>query len=751
MPTWPARIGQDRRAALFVLALAGVSMAAAALAARVTFGLDGWLWNLDMPKIHYPLAAFYHQALVEGRLPLWEPDLGLGFPLYAEGQIGAFYPPNWILFQFEPLAAMDLSRLLHLAMTGVGTGLLALRLSGSRTGALLAAAAIVLCAATTTKLQWWNMTAAFAWAPWVLLAISARRPPRRGELVAAGVLWGLQALTGHPQTWMLTGLAAGVLLVRRPWPEALGRLLVLGALGVAIGAAQLIPTYMLLGLSNRAEGLPPNELFGNATTVFDVLGVGFANAFALTVDGAWDYVTNWYPDGQFTLLNAGLYLGLPVLALAGVGAAMRRSRRWLALAGVMLAIPVLAAFQPAVWSELPILNGLRSPVRSYMFVSLALIVVASVGVARLDWRRPAPFKWAFLAVATVVVAYLAVVVLAAYVPAAFDQLTVLSWWTIPPEAIEGIRLKAIAALTAPWPFIAEIGLVLVLAILLTRGLPRGAGAVVAALAFVPLVALGPAPNPTRPADELSFADETFVQMLQAENAHRILTIAPPSWYPGMPDQLAAAGVPDIAMFSSLNFQTVDQLVRDLRAEDADGSLRRAVGIDRVVTFGEPCEGPRRAQDVSQNAYACGVDGTTAPPYWIPPEAVSFQSDLAPDATVDPVLAVAEAVPARTVNLSTTRHEIVIDAPSEGYVWFDSAWWPSRRVTVDGAEAADYFAMGGHLVLVPGGTHTVVAELTLREVQLGAFAGVVAFAVAIGWAWLPARRRRGSRGYASRSR
>jgi hypothetical protein len=125
--------------------------------------------------------------------------------------------------------------------------------------------------------------------------------------------------------------------------------------------------------------------------------------------------------------------------------------------------------------------------------------------------------------------------------------------------------------------------------------------------------------------------------------------------------------------------------------------------------------------------------------------VTFQSDLGPDASVDPALAAAEAVPSRTADLSTTRHEIVIDAPSEGYVWFDSAWWPSWRVTVDGAEVADYFAMGGHLVLVPSGTHTVVSELTLGEVRLGAVAGVVVLAGAVGWAVLPDRRRRAEAG------
>ena len=35
--------------------------------------------------------------------------------------------------------------------------------------------------------------------------------PRRVEVAAAGILWGIQALTGHPNTWLLTGAAAVVL------------------------------------------------------------------------------------------------------------------------------------------------------------------------------------------------------------------------------------------------------------------------------------------------------------------------------------------------------------------------------------------------------------------------------------------------------------------------------------------------------------------------------------------------------------
>jgi hypothetical protein len=164
-----ARIGP---AGLTRLLLVAISLVAAALAARVSFGLDGWFWNLDVPKIDYPLASFFHEALARGELPLWNDRLGLGFPLYAEGQIGAFYPPNWLIFQFDPLAAMDLTRLLHLTLAGVGAGLLALRVSGSRQGALLAAVIAVLGGAVVSKVEWWNLVAAYAWLPWVLLPLA---------------------------------------------------------------------------------------------------------------------------------------------------------------------------------------------------------------------------------------------------------------------------------------------------------------------------------------------------------------------------------------------------------------------------------------------------------------------------------------------------------------------------------------------------------------------------------------------------
>src|SRR5438093_3047681 len=263
------------------IAVALAALLAALLAARIHLPDGRWLWNLDLPKFDYPLAVLFHNALVAGRLPLWDDRLGLGFPLYAEGQIGAFYPPNWLIFLLEPLAALDLARTLHLAAAGLGAGLLALRVSGSRPGAFVAAVVATLGGAIVTKLEWTNVVEAYAWLPWVLLPLSRTPAPTRRGLVAAGALWGVQALAGHPNTWLWTGVAAIVLLLarRRPRLADLGRAAAFGLLGVAVGAVQLVPTFVLTEMSVRQTGLSRDDLFTNAATVFDPLLFAFASPF----------------------------------------------------------------------------------------------------------------------------------------------------------------------------------------------------------------------------------------------------------------------------------------------------------------------------------------------------------------------------------------------------------------------------------------------------------------------------------------
>jgi hypothetical protein len=720
-----------------LLGLTIVSFVAAIVAARYQGPAGPWLWNLDMPKIDYPLASFYHDALQAGRLPIWNDQLGLGYPLYAEGQIGTFYPPNWLFFQFPPLIALDLSRIVHLTIAGVGAGWLALGLSGSRTGAIVSALVAVLGGAITAKLEWHNLVAAYAYAPWILVPLVRRPSPTRVGLVASGLLFGVQALAGHPNTWLLTGVTAAlVLLATNPRPMTLLRIVGFGLLGVGVGAVQLVPSAVLTTLSVRSAGLSAQDLFASAATPFDILGLAFQGAFLRVEGGAWNPYSTWYPDGPFALYEAAWYVGFPVLGLAAVGVTTQRARPIAITALVLVAIAVFAAFRPDPWAAIPILNGLRSPTRAYLIVALLLGVLAGIGVGRLG-RIDRTLSRAVVAVAAPLLAYGVVVALLKVSPATFVQLFA--------ESSSFARLggdvlpAAEAALSATWPLVADLAAAaaIVLVIVLVRRFP-GARLLLAPVALVvaavPLVALGPLPNSTTTLDGFSYAGTDFVRAVASANPHRVLALSPPGFYSGSPDQLAAAHIPDLRMFSSLDLAAVASIT-DAAAQESAVDLRRALGVDLIVTFGRPCPGATVATSGPEKATMCRVEALS-PPYWIPEAAVTLTGDepsaIRPQQTEVNLDALRQAVSWAELSRDETGLTATIEVPASGWVWIDRAWWPAWHTTVDGGDVPVARALGGQLVHVDAGRHVIRQWLLPWEALVGLVLGVAALGMAGIW-------------------
>src|SRR5207244_10024198 len=162
------------------------------------------------------------------------------------------------------------------------------------------------------------------WLRWVLLPLLwGRSRPGPRAIALSAILWGFQALGGHPPYWVLTGLAAvTVLFVRfidrsklgETARAALVRIAAFGLLGVAVGAVQLIPTALISMLSQKAGGLGSPALFEFSATPVDLLGVAFANAFTPARSPAWDLYQSWYPGGFWAFLESYAYVRLPALA-----------------------------------------------------------------------------------------------------------------------------------------------------------------------------------------------------------------------------------------------------------------------------------------------------------------------------------------------------------------------------------------------------------------------------------------------------
>jgi hypothetical protein len=404
------------------LAWTAVAAAAAMLAWMARPLLAGEIpFTGDLLHFHYPLRDFYARALASGTSFEWMPSLFTGFHAAGDGQLGAYHPGHWLLYRLVPLdAAFVLEVVAPYPFLFAGTWLLLARWTD--TGA--AAVGALLSTFSGFSLSHGvhvNMVSVVAHLPWLLWALhaawtapGAAGRARGAALVAA--LTGSQLLLGHPQAVWFSLLveAAYVLLLAATAPGARGgRLAALAgakALGVLIGAVQLLATLHALGQADRA-GADPD----------------FATTFALPAGHLTQLVAPYLPWARIFRWSetAGdeyaAYGGAVALVLAAwwLASAVARRRRgdwqpadglaaWAAALGALGLWLALGArgglYLLQTW--LPVVGEFRAPARYVLFAHLALAVMAAAALARLG-RTPSTDRraaWAPWLVAGVAVA-----------------------------------------------------------------------------------------------------------------------------------------------------------------------------------------------------------------------------------------------------------------------------------------------------------------------------------------------------------
>jgi hypothetical protein len=247
---------------------------------------------------NFPLRAFTGELLRQGHLPVWNPFIWSGSPLLGGMNAGSFFPLTFLFVVLPPIGAWVLNMTAVYWVAGLGTYWL-LRQYGIRPLAgFLGAAVYAYGGAMVGQMVHIGIIQGMALIPIIVLAIlkiswalfgvgpSTRTRVTEEGLEAPGsdgtgsgvpsspwpwvvglaVLVGLIMLTGEPRSIAETEIVAAVLalwLALRGYGEAdvgwgrrarfLGLILLAGAWGVAIGAAQLLPGYDFINLSQRAN------------------------------------------------------------------------------------------------------------------------------------------------------------------------------------------------------------------------------------------------------------------------------------------------------------------------------------------------------------------------------------------------------------------------------------------------------------------------------------------------------------------
>jgi len=329
-----------------------------------------------------------------GHLPLWDPER-LGGVVVVAGFGDLFYPSTWLRFVFPTSFAIDLGFAIHYVLAGFFCFLLLRMLAISWTGSVVGGTAYQLTGVVVSYASPGHDGKLFVTALFPLMLIGLVLGIRRRRLEGHAILAlavGLALLSPQYQTTQYALLASGVFALYLAFGEpedltpvqgvaGIGGAALAVALGFGLSMIQVLPFLHYIPYSPRA-GLNGWAWSTSYSTPWIHVPEFFLSGFTgQSFNG--DY---WGPNG---LKLHSEYLGLPVIALAGLGFGTTRKRlmRWVLGLGILFLLVSLGSGTPFYrlwWSLVPYVNKTRAPGIAFYQVGFAVAVLAALGAERLE-------------------------------------------------------------------------------------------------------------------------------------------------------------------------------------------------------------------------------------------------------------------------------------------------------------------------------------------------------------------------------
>ncbi|MBT7597358.1 MAG: YfhO family protein [Gemmatimonadetes bacterium] len=364
---------------------AGLCLVVAWFFADATFG-GGALFVQDVMVQNVPFRFYLHDALGRGELPLWVPQISAGFPLFAEGQVGALYPPNLLFALFlSPWQAVNASIVGHLMLAAVAMALFVRHLHSGVSGALTAGLTYGLSGYLVVRAMSPNFLAVAAWSPLLFLCVDAAiTTDRRRPLLWATAILALQLLAGHPQATAYTAVAVLIYAALRTRRRSLMRVVWVGFAisgGLWLAAVQVLPTLELMQPSARAGGLGFERFVQMSMAPERLLTLLLPSLL-----GDSSYGTYWGGAGDF-FIQMCPYLGVLALPLCWLALSERREAPTFALgviaiAGLILSMGKFTGLFEILY-QVPVMRPLRIPTRFLLWWAMAGSALVGLGADRL--------------------------------------------------------------------------------------------------------------------------------------------------------------------------------------------------------------------------------------------------------------------------------------------------------------------------------------------------------------------------------
>lgn len=497
------------------------------------------------------------ESLASGALPLWDATLHGGQPLLANVNNTALYPGNLLFLVLPPLAAFNLEIVLHLALAGVATYLLARALDLRPPAALVAALVYEFCGPTLSLVNLLNRLIATPWTPLMLLFWHLLLVDRRARwFVAAACAGALQVLAGFPELTVFTFALLAVWSLpseasRIPRKKRLALFLGLALATSGLAAVQILPTLELLKHTARGQGLGAASALAWSVDPRRlpelVLPGWLGRVDALSDADYWG--RNLEHQGFPYLLSLTFGMGTAVLALAGlgreggVGPSVAQRRLLAAFAGLALVltlgrnlpgIPALAAAVP--------MRVFRYPVKLVCAATLPLAILAGAGTARLA-TAGRPLRLRFAAGVGFLAVVLAGFAVAETASSGFASRVALTFFALPFEAVPRVGVAVSLGHAA---FVSGA---LALVLVFQR---EGVAWVLAALVAADLLAGSRGLNPTAPRALLADPPRILAEVRRAVGGGSLYRVPE-----GRPVQVSAPSN-DVVWLAKKNLDTLAQ-------------------------------------------------------------------------------------------------------------------------------------------------------------------------------------------------
>jgi hypothetical protein len=342
-----------------------------------------------------------------GRTPLWEPNLSLGYPLFADPNQAFWYPLLHIVRNVA--GGFNTYAILPFIIVATGTFGFARRVTGSIAGSWIAGSTVALGGFMIAHQGHLMLIHPACWAPWLLWAIDALRERSRAAVVVGGAIaFAFAATAGSQQPLVYLALVGILLAIAQSPADGTRRsaffrdVTMMFALGAGLSAIALLPAAELTLHTARAhQTLAEYAVFSTAPIEF-AIRMFFPYFFGPTSVSL--YSQSHTQVGAFT--ETTNYAGIATLML-GILALTDRVRRrevlfWLAVAvgsaWLSMGNALLAA---SITYRIPIYGVFRIPGRHAFEFTFAVAMLAAYGVASIERGRVA---WPRLAGAVAAVA-----------------------------------------------------------------------------------------------------------------------------------------------------------------------------------------------------------------------------------------------------------------------------------------------------------------------------------------------------------